>query len=104
MNDELEFTCGKVENKNKDLFNAKEVYEVEIKKFTSDRLQQKINEFNEKGNLQALNKGKKFDPIDISEEGLELIELISLDCKNSGGEWFSTTEIKIDKLGYVIYY
>ena len=36
------------------------------------------------------------------EEGLELIELISLDCKNKEGEWFSSTEIKIDKLGYVI--
>ena len=102
VNDELEFTCEKIENKNKDLFDAKEVYEVDITKFTSDRLQQKINEFNEKGNLQALNKGKKFDPIDISEEGLELIELISLDCKNSEGEWFSSTEIKIDKLGYMI--
>ncbi|MBL87579.1 MAG: site-specific DNA-methyltransferase [Winogradskyella sp.] len=103
VNDELEFTCEKVENKNKDLFDAKEVYEIEITKFVSDRLQQKINEFNEKGNLQAINKGKEFDPIDISEEGLELIELISLDCKNSKGEWYSTTEIKIDKLGYVIY-
>lgn len=102
VNDELEFTCKKVENKNKDLFDEKEVYVVEITKFTSDRLQQKINEFNEKGNLQALNKGKKFDPINISEEGLELIELISLDCKNSEGEWFSTTEIKIDNKGLLI--
>ena len=97
VNDELEFTCEKVENKNKDLFDANEVYDVEIKKFTSDRIQQKINEFNEKGNLQAINKGKEFIPINISEEGLELIELISLDCKNSEGEWFSSTEIKIDK-------
>ena len=24
-------------------------------------------------------------------------------CKNIDGEWFSSTEIKIDKLGYVIY-
>jgi len=107
VNDEVEFACNKIEitNENKDLFDvddSKEVYEVEITKFTSDRLQQKINEFNEKGNLQALNKGKKFNPIDISEEGLELIELISLDCKNNEGEWFSSTEVKIDKLGYVI--
>jgi len=47
-------------------------------------------------------KKKKFVPIVISEEGLELIELVSLDCKNQEGEWHSTTEIKIDKLGYVI--
>lgn len=108
VNDEVSFTCNKVAitNENKNLFDVdeqKEVYVVEINKLVSDRLQQKINEFNEKGNLQSLNSGKKFNPIDISEEGLELIELISLDCKNSVGEWFSSTEIKIDKLGYVIY-
>jgi len=81
---------------------TKDGYETEITKFISDRLIQKINEFNQKGNLQSLTKGKKFEPISISEEGLELIELISLDCENSEGEWYSTTEIKIDKLGYVI--
>ena len=81
---------------------TKDGYETEITKFISDRLIQKINEFNQKGNLQSLTKGKKFDPISISEEGLELIELISLDCENSEGQWHSSTEIKIDKLGYVI--
>ncbi|MCO5235013.1 MAG: hypothetical protein M9933_01990 [Chitinophagaceae bacterium] len=81
---------------------TKEGYETEITKFISDRLIQKINEFNQKGNLQSLTKGKKFEPISISEEGLELIELISLDCENSEGQWQSSTEIKIDKLGFVI--
>jgi adenine-specific DNA-methyltransferase len=81
---------------------TKDGYEIEITKFISDRLIQKINEFNQKGNLQSLTKGKKFEPISISEEGLELIELISLDCENSEGQWHSSTEIKIDKLGYVI--
>jgi adenine-specific DNA-methyltransferase len=93
VDDELEFL----------ITEDKGQYIVSIDKFTSDRLQQKINEFNEKGNLQSLKNGKEFNPINISEEGLELIELISLDCKNSEGEWFSSTEIKIDKLGYVIY-
>jgi len=77
------------------------VYTTEITKFVSDRLIQKINEFNEKGNLQAVTKGKKFNPINISEEGLELIELISLDCTNTIGKWQSDSEIKIDKLGYI---
>lgn len=77
-------------------------FEVEIKKFVSDRLIQKINAFNEKGNLQSVAKGKKFTPINISEEGLELIELISLDCQSDNGQWHSSKEIKIDKLGYVI--
>jgi adenine-specific DNA-methyltransferase len=81
---------------------TKDGYETEITKFISDRLIQKINEFNQKGNLQSLTKGKKFEPISISEEGLELIELIALDCENAEGQWHSSTEIKIDKLGYVI--
>ncbi len=81
---------------------TKNGYETEINKFISDRLIQKIGEFNQKGNLQSIAKGKKFDPISISEEGLELIELIALDCENIEGQWHSSTEIKIDKLGYVI--
>jgi adenine-specific DNA-methyltransferase len=75
-------------------------YETEISEFISDRLLQKISEFNQKGVLQA--KGKTFTPISICDEGLELIELIALDCENSEGAWHSSTEIKIDKLGYVI--
>lgn len=81
---------------------TKDGYETEITKFISDRLIQKINEFNQKGNLQSIAKGKTFNPISISEEGLELIELIAIDCENTEGQWHSTTEIKIDKLGYVI--
>lgn len=80
---------------------TKEGFEVEIIKFVSDRLNQKINDFNEKGNLQAINKGKEFTPITISEEGLELIEYLSLDCENPEGVWTSSSEIKIDKLGYI---
>ena len=107
VNDKVEFVCEKIKinNENKDLFDnadSKELYKVSIKKFVSDRLMKKINIFNEKGNLKSLKNGKKFNPIEISEEGLELIELISIDSKNKEGEWFSTNEIKIDKLGYVI--
>jgi adenine-specific DNA-methyltransferase len=76
-------------------------YEIEINKFISDRLKQKINEFNQKGDLQAIASGK-YKPISISEDGLELIELLSLDCTSSEGVWHSDSEIKIDKLGYVI--
>ncbi len=78
------------------------VFTTEITNFVSDRLMQKINEFNEKGNLQAIKKGKAFNPINISEEGLELIEMLSLDCTNKDGKWKSDYEIKIDKLGYLI--
>ena len=77
-------------------------YRIEITKIISDRLFQKIKEFNEKGNLQSIANDKKFTPIFISENGLEQIELLSLDCENSEGVWHSSSEIKIDKLGYVI--
>jgi adenine-specific DNA-methyltransferase len=40
-------------------------------------------------------------PITISEQGLELMEYISLDCTNADGVWQSDYEIKIDKKGYV---
>jgi len=92
VEDELEYNLTETSGK----------WKLDVTKFVSDRMNQKIAEFNEKGNLQAVNKGKKFDPITISEEGLELIEMISLDCENSDGEWHSSSEIKIDKLGYTI--
>jgi len=84
-----------------ELKEEKEMFEIDITRFISDRLIQKIDEFNEKGQLQAISKGKKFTPIEISEEGLELIELISLDCTNGDGIWQSDSELKIDKKGFV---
>ncbi len=73
-----------------------------LKNSSATDLFRKSTSLIKKGNLQSLTKGKKFEPISISEEGLELIELISLDCENSEGQWYSSTEIKIDKLGNVI--
>lgn len=76
-------------------------YAVVMDKFLSDRVLQKIFEFNQKGILNSTVK-KPFKPIEISEDGLELIEYLSLDCTAAEGEWHSDSEIKIDKLGYVI--
>ena len=76
-------------------------YAVLVDKFLSDRVMQKIFEFNEKARMSATEK-KPFKPIEISEEGLELIEYLSVDCTAVEGEWHSDSEIKIDKLGYVI--
>lgn len=78
----------------------KEGFDIEITKFVSDRVIQKINEFNVK-NMGA-DKKKKFNPISISDEGLETIEYLSVDCTATEGQWHSDSEIKIDKLGYVI--
>jgi adenine-specific DNA-methyltransferase len=40
--------------------------------------------------------------LEISENGLELIELISFDCTNKEGVWKSDVELKIDKNSFVI--
>ena len=63
-------------------------YKITINSFMSDRVLRHIDAYNQKGELNS--KGKKFKPITVSEEGLELIE------------WHSDSEIKIDKLGFVI--
>lgn len=76
-------------------------YDITIDKFISDRVVGKIAEFNRKGVLNSTKK-KSFKPIVISEDGLELIEFISIDCTSLDGKWHSDSEIKIDKLGYVI--
>lgn len=89
----------KVNEGGKDLF-AK--YNVEIEKFVSDRVIKKIDEFNEKGMKSQISKGKVYNPITISENGLETIEWISVDCSSSDGEWHSDSELKIDKDSYVI--
>jgi adenine-specific DNA-methyltransferase len=110
-------------------FEIKET-EIEFTKFISDRLMQKIDEYNQKKAKQLTilenkdeasdengeiendyneddetvekTKKKKFVPIEISDNGLELIEMISLDCTNKEGPWKSDYEIKIDKNGFVI--
>ena len=75
-------------------------YKLTVKSFMSDRVMRHINAYNQKCELNS--KGKKFKPIVISEEGLELIEWLSVDCTATEGEWHSDSEIKIDKLGFVI--
>ena len=76
-------------------------YALTIDKFVSDRVLSKITEFNRKAMLNSSEK-KPYKPIIVSDDGLELIEFISVDCTSSEGEWNSDSEIKIDKLGYVI--
>ena len=87
-----------IEERKGDLFGG---YAVVVDTFVSDRVLQKITEFNEKARMNATAK-KPFKPIEVSDDGLELIEYLSLDCSNTQGEWHSDSEIKIDKNGYVI--
>ena len=86
------------EEVHEDLFGG---WQVVIDTFVSDRVLQKITDFNNKARMNASAK-KPFKPIEISEDGLELIEFLSLDCTAADGEWHSDSEIKIDKNGFVI--
>jgi adenine-specific DNA-methyltransferase len=102
-----------------DLSKGGDGYEITLKSFVSDRLIQKIDEFNQKRKLQMQKKRQPlieiaeigeveaepeggFKEITISENGLELIELVSLDCTNAEGSWKADSEIKIDKNSFVI--
>lgn len=87
-----------VEETHEDLFGG---YAVTIDKFISDRVLSKIMEFNQKSFLNSSAK-KPYKPIEISEDGLELIEFLSVDCTATEGEWHSDSEVKIDKNGFVI--
>ena len=93
IGDHAEFRC---EETTEGLFTG---YTVTIDRFISDRVLGKIMEYNQKA---MLNTKKAFKPIEISEDGLELIEFLSVDCTAAEGEWHSDSEIKIEKLGYVI--
>lgn len=95
IGDWAEFHCSEATD---GLFEG---WRVTIDSFASDRVMQKIFEFNEKALLNSTEK-KPFKPIEISDTGLELIEYLSLDCTSADGEWHSDSEIKIDKNGYVI--
>ena len=75
--------------------------EIVIKNFVSDRVQQKIDAYNDKLEAQAIKKQEEYKPLTISDEGLELIEFISLDCTNNEGSWISDSEIKVEKNNYV---
>ena len=75
-----------------------------VNSFHSDRVCRKIDEYNFKTQAQADAKGKNVNPIRISEEGLETIEWLSVDCSTAekSAPWHSDKEIKIDRSGYVI--
>ena len=94
IEDYAEFKLSENED---DLINR---FNISIDRFSSDRVYEKIREFNSKNSLN--DKKKNFKPIEISNDGLEMIEYLSLDCENSEGAWTSSSEIKIDKNGFVI--
>ncbi|WP_315517929.1 site-specific DNA-methyltransferase [Hoylesella shahii] len=99
VEDDAEFDVKEVQPEGE----AFKVWQVSLNRFFSDRVNKKIEEFNLKGQQQALKSGKAFNPITLSEEGLETIEFLSLDCTTAdpSSPWRSDSEILIDRLGYV---
>lgn len=80
-----------------DLMNP---WRLSVTRFSSDRVRQKIEEYNQKG---ALNPGKGgFTPLRISEEGLETLESIAADCTAAEGPFHADRDLRIDKTGRVI--
>ena len=71
-----------------------------ITHFSSDRVRQKIDEYNQRGDA---NPGKKgFKPIRISEQGLEMLEAVAVDCTSAQGPFHADCDLKIDKFGHSI--
>lgn len=79
-----------------------DVWQVTIDTFMSDRVMTRIREYNEKSAAQAQSKGRDYKPLNISDEGLECIEWLSLDCNQAepNAPWHSSIEVYIDKNGY----
>ena len=79
-----------------------DVWQVTIDTFMSDRVMTRIREYNEKSAAQAQSKGRNYKPLTISDEGLEQIEWLSLDCEQAeqNAPWHSNVEVYIDKNGY----
>ena len=90
----------------KDALGMSMGWSLKMKSFQSNRVKRKVNEFNLKGEQQTAKKkadGKKakFVPIVISDEGLETIEWLSVDCTHAekSAPWHSDMEIRIEKTG-----
>ena len=83
-------------------------WQIKMLTFHSDYVMKKIEAFNLIGDQQrqkklANNKKSTLKPIKISDEGLECIEWLSVDCTNAQKDapWHSDAEVKIDKTGTV---
>ena len=94
-NDEAEWTLE--ENATGDLTNP---WKLTMTRFSSDRVRQKIEEYNQRGEA---NPGKRgFTPVRLSEEGLETLEAVAADCTSATGPFHADRDLRVDKLGRVI--
>ena len=96
VDDKLEWEIDK--KPSEDLLNPVLVC---IKSFESDRVRGKVAEFNESSLLNQ-KKDKTFKEIKISDEGLEMLEAVFIDCGKKKGVWHADVSLKIDKFGNAI--
>lgn len=98
MEDEAEWTLSQATD---ELFGG---WCLTIDRFRSDRLQQIIDAQNQKSAQQDTAGKARHTWIQLSEEGLEGIEYVAVDCQcaDKNAPWHSDAEIKIDRNGYVI--
>lgn len=96
VNDEVTYHTEQVKD------GLMDVWKVTIDTFMSDRVMTRIREYNEKSAAQAQSKGREYKPLTISDEGLECIEWLSLDCEQAeqNAPWHSSVEVFVDKNGY----
>lgn len=85
------------ENATGDLLNP---WKLTIERFSSDRVLQKIDEYNQRGMANPSKRG--FTPLHISEEGLETLEAVAVDCTSADGPFHADRDLRIDKFGYII--
>lgn len=81
---------------------------VTLKSFHSDNVRRKIDDFNQKSALQHFKKladghQSASTRIELSDDGLECVEWLSLDCqeKDLHAPWHGDVELKIEKAGTV---
>ncbi|MCH5306782.1 MAG: site-specific DNA-methyltransferase [Prevotella sp.] len=98
MADDARWTLAEIDV---DMFK---VWQVTIDSFYCDRVQKRIEKYNMETQAQMVKstetekKTKPFTLINLSAEGLECIEWISLDCTSTEeqDEWHSDVELKIE--------
>ena len=69
-------------------------YKVEIKQYFSPYLKTKIDDFNAKRKATAFKKQQEYNPLEISESGLELIESVQFDTTLKNDHWTSNLKLE----------
>lgn len=103
MSDEAEYALEEIQD------GIWRGWQVKFTRYHCDRVRRRISEYNAKMALQMqkeLEAGKtpkEIKPIRVSDEGLECIEWISLDCTNAEQDvpWRSDVELKIETDSHV---